>query len=128
VIVAVAWGNVAEWAATLGTFAAFGATVLLRHEVDARRRDVAERERPQASLVSCWLEDDGSMSGVVTCVATTSTCSSQGRSMALSPSMMMWPRCARAGNSSRLARVREGSNGSARPFRRAPSSTSGGGR
>jgi hypothetical protein len=51
-----AFGSVAEWAAALGTIAAFGATVaLLRQDVEARRRDVAERERRQASLVSCWL-------------------------------------------------------------------------
>jgi hypothetical protein len=50
------FGNVAEWAAALGTIAAFGATVLLlRQEVDARRREVADRERRQASLISCWL-------------------------------------------------------------------------
>lgn len=54
---AATFGNVAEWAGALGTIAAFGATVLLlRHEVDNRRRDVDERERRQASLVSCWLE------------------------------------------------------------------------
>jgi hypothetical protein len=52
------FGNVAEWAAALGTIAAFGATVLLlRQEVEARGRDVAERERRQAALVSCWLDD-----------------------------------------------------------------------
>ena len=52
------FGNVAEWAAALGTIAAFGATVLLlRQEVEARRRDVAERERRQAALVTCWLDN-----------------------------------------------------------------------
>ena len=50
------FGNAAEWAAALGTIAAFAATVaLLRQEVEARRRDIEERERRQAALVSCWL-------------------------------------------------------------------------
>jgi hypothetical protein len=54
------FGSAAEWAAAIGTIAAFGGTVvLLRQEVDARRRDVEERERRQAALVSCWLEPDG---------------------------------------------------------------------
>jgi hypothetical protein len=44
------FGNAAEWAAAFGTIAAFGATVALL------RRDVAERERRQAALVSCWAE------------------------------------------------------------------------
>jgi hypothetical protein len=57
------FGNVAEWAAALGTIAAFGATVaLLRQEVEARRRDVAERERRQAALVSCWMKRGAAVS------------------------------------------------------------------
>lgn len=59
------FGNAAEWAAAFGTIAAFGATVaLLRQEVQARRRDVEERERRQAALVSCWLGEQDVMGDV----------------------------------------------------------------